>query len=204
MQFFSASDLDSSLTNLQQCLSSLRSSFFHNGLALNSDKTEVISLVTTHRRQSIDTITSIQVSDASVTLSYYIQLLGITLDNRLRFDKHVSNVCWISYFHKRALRPIRTCLDLESSEYIACATVSSGLTMRTRAYLQSLPTTSIDYSEFKTASPASFNPITLLFRHARNLLPFTDFQFLNETCVKLEINKNKQDYRTPELPQSQT
>jgi len=82
--------------------------------------------------------------------------------------------------------------------------LAPGLTMRTRAYLQSLPTTSIDYSEFKTASPASFNPITLLFRHARNLLPFTDFQFLNETCVKLEINKNKQDYRTPELPQSQT
>jgi len=46
MLFLSPSDLDSTLTNLQQCLSSLGSWFFHNGLALNSDKTEVISLGT--------------------------------------------------------------------------------------------------------------------------------------------------------------
>ena len=127
MLFISPSDLDSSLTNLQQCLSSLRSWFFHNGLALNSDKTEVICLGTTHRRQSLSSLTSIQVADASVTLSNHIKLLGITLDNRLSFDKHVSNVCSISYFHIRALRHIRSYLDLESSKYIACAILSSRL-----------------------------------------------------------------------------
>jgi len=38
--------------------------------------------------------------------------------------------------------------------------LAPGLTMLTHAYLESLPTTSIDYSEFRTASPASFNPAT--------------------------------------------
>ena len=90
--FFSPSDLDGSLLNLQQCLSSLKSWFFHNGLALNSDKTEAICLGTTHRRQSLSNLASIQVADASVTLSDHIKLLGVTLDNRLSFDKHVSNV----------------------------------------------------------------------------------------------------------------
>ena len=127
MLFLSPSDLDGSLLNLQQCLSSLKSWFFHNGLALNSDKTEAICLGTTHRRQSLSDLASIQVADASVTLSDHIKLLGVTLDNRLSFDKHVSNVCSISYFHIRALRHIRTCLDLESSKSIACAIVGSRL-----------------------------------------------------------------------------
>ena len=125
--FLSPSNLDGSLLNLQQCLSSLKSWFFHNGLALNSDKTEAICLGTTHRRQSLSDLASIQVADASVTLSDHIKLLGVTLDNRLSFDKHVSNVCSISYFHIRALRHIRTCLDLESSKSIACAIVGSRL-----------------------------------------------------------------------------
>jgi len=45
----------------------------------------------------------------------------------LSFDKHVSNVCSISYFHIRALRHVRSFLDLESSKSIVCAIVSSRL-----------------------------------------------------------------------------
>jgi len=115
------------LLNLQQCLLSLRSGFLHNGLALNSDKTEVTCLGTTHRRQSLSSLTTIQVFDASVSLSDRIKLLGIALDSRLNFDKHVSNVCSISYFHIRVLRHIRSFLDLESCKSIACAIVSSRL-----------------------------------------------------------------------------
>ena len=43
MLFISPSNLDNSLLNLQHCLSSLKSWFFHNGLALNSDKTAAVS-----------------------------------------------------------------------------------------------------------------------------------------------------------------
>jgi len=95
--------------------------------SLNSDKTEVLCLGTTHQRQSLSSLTSIQVADAFVTLSDHIKLLGITLDSCLSFDKHVSNVCSISYLHIQALRHIRTCLDRESSKFIACAIVNSRL-----------------------------------------------------------------------------
>ena len=127
MLFISPSNLDNSLLNLQHCLSSLKSWFFHNGLALNSDKTEAICIGTNQRRQSLSNLRSIQVANASVTLSDHIKLLGVTLDSRLSFDKHISNVCSISYFHIRALRHIRTCLDIDSSKSIACAIVGSRL-----------------------------------------------------------------------------
>jgi len=71
-----------------------------------------------------------------------------------------------------SLRVVRTLLVL---------LLAPGLTILTHAYLESLPTTSIDYIEFRTASPASFNPLTLLFRHTRYLLPFTGFLSLNES-----------------------
>jgi len=94
-------------------------------LVLNSDKSEVNCRATTQRRQSLSSRPSIQVADASVSLGDHIQLLGITLDNRLSFDKHVPNVCSISYFHIRALRHFRTFIDLESSKSNACAIDSS-------------------------------------------------------------------------------
>jgi len=59
---------------------------------------------------SLSWILTAMFTTASVTLSDHIKLLDITLDNRLSFDKHVSNVCSISYFHIRALRHFRTCL----------------------------------------------------------------------------------------------
>jgi hypothetical protein len=125
--FISPSNLDYSLLNLQHCLSSLKSWFFLNGLALNSDKTKAICTSTNQRRQSLSNLRSIQVANASVTFSDHIKLLGVTLDSRLSFDKHISNVCPISYFHIRALLHIHTRLDIDSSKSIACAIVGSRL-----------------------------------------------------------------------------
>ena len=180
--FLSPSNLESSLVNLQQCSSSLRSWFFHNGLALNSDKTEVTYLGTAHRRQSLSSLTSVQVADASVSLSDHIKLLGLTLDNRSSFDKHVSNVCAISYFHMRAIRHIRTFLTLRVASLLHVLSSVPGLTTLIHAnYMESPPTISTDYSEFKIASPASSNQLTRLLRHARYLPPFTGCQSVSKS-----------------------
>jgi len=146
------SDLESSLINLQQCLSSLRSWFFHNGLALNS-KTEVTCIGTTHRRQSLSSLTSIQVADASVSLSDHIKLLFITLDSRLSFDKHVSNVYSISYFHIRALRHMR--IFLVSLRYDCANSCLSGISSYNIHRLQKVQN-----------CLASINPPILLLRRA--------------------------------------
>jgi len=100
MLFISPSNIKSSLINLQQFLSSLRSWFFYLfHLALNSVQTEVTCCGTTHQRQSLSSLTSFQVAETSVLFSDYIKILGITLYKRLSFDKHFSYICSISYFN---------------------------------------------------------------------------------------------------------
>ena len=75
---------------LQSCFSALQGWFLHNGLALNPDKTEAICFGTLGRRKSLAHLTSLQLSGVSVQLSDHIKLLGVTLDNALNFDSHVS------------------------------------------------------------------------------------------------------------------
>jgi len=66
----------------------------------------------------------IPVADASVSLSNHIKLFSISLDKRLSFDIHISDVCSTSYFRIRALRQSRSFFDLESNKSIALLMLS--------------------------------------------------------------------------------
>jgi len=108
-------------------LCSLHSWFLHNGLVLNPTKTEAICFGTNPRLKSLSSLTSIEVAGSSVSLANYIKLLGVTLDNNLNFDRHISNVCFSSYFRIHALRHIRSYLNSGTSKTIARAIVGSKL-----------------------------------------------------------------------------
>ena len=127
--FISPASLSSSLCRLQRCISSLCGwfLFLDNGPVLNPAKTEAICFGTNPRLKSLSSLTSIEVADSSVTLANYVKLLGVTLDNHLNFDHHISNVCSSSHFHVRALRHIRPYLDSETSKTTACAILGSRL-----------------------------------------------------------------------------
>ena len=123
----SPATLDTSLANLQSCLSSLRDWFLRNGLALNSDKTEAIILGTRGRLKSLNHLTSIQVADSVIELSDHVKLLGVIFDPTLNFNKHVSNICSSSYYHIRALRRIRPFIDNNTAKSFASSIVGSRL-----------------------------------------------------------------------------
>ena len=53
--------------------------------------------------------------------------MGVHLDSRMTFDKHVSETCKASYFHIRALRHIRSSLTTEACKTVAAAIVGSRL-----------------------------------------------------------------------------
>ena len=101
--------------------------FSHNCLALNPDKSEASLLGTHQRNSSLSNLPHINVAGSNVPLSDTIKLLGVTLDKSLTFHKHSNQVSQSCYYHLKALRHIRPCLDNHTASLIAHAFFSSSL-----------------------------------------------------------------------------
>ena len=69
--------------------------------ALHPYKSDAITLGTAQRAHSLPHISTVTVADAIVPISDHVKLLGVTLDNRLSFDTHISamsKLCFFSIF----------------------------------------------------------------------------------------------------------
>ena len=62
-----------------------------------------------------------------VPISSTIKTLGVILDSHLTFEAHVKSITKTCYFHIRALRHIRSSINLETAKSVANAIVSSRL-----------------------------------------------------------------------------
>jgi len=112
---------------LESALSILSTWFSHNWLALNPEKSDALLLGTYQRNRTLSNLHTVNVSGSAVQLADHTKLLGVTLDNSLSFHKHVSLVSQSCFFHIKALRHIRTCLDTQTASTIAHALVNSRL-----------------------------------------------------------------------------
>ena len=101
-----ASDLAAELSRLSSCLSTLQNWFCHNGLALNSSKSESILFGTRQRLHSFPTVSSPTISGSTIQISDSIKIFGVTLDNHLTLKKHTQSLCRNIHFHTRALSHI--------------------------------------------------------------------------------------------------
>jgi len=82
---------------LSDCLSALHSWFCHNGLALNSTKSESILIGTCQRLCTLPPVASPIITGTSIPFSYTIKMLGVTLDQNLTLNKHVSLLSWLEF-----------------------------------------------------------------------------------------------------------
>ena len=80
------------ILQLERYHSALHTWFSLNGLALNPSKSEVILMGTRQRSASVPSLSNISVAGSTVPFSPQVELLGVTLDNSLSFNKHVSSV----------------------------------------------------------------------------------------------------------------
>ena len=112
---------------IEQCLIQLHHWFCVNGLALNPDKSEAIWFFTRQRSASSTPVSSVNIAGSIITTSSTVKTLGVTLDNHLSLDQHVSSVCKSAFFHLRALRHIRSVLSEDIAKSIAVSLVSSRL-----------------------------------------------------------------------------
>jgi hypothetical protein len=88
----------------------------------HSNKTEAICFNTNPPLKSLSSLYSIEIAGSPAN---HVKILGVTFDDHLNFDHHISNVRSSSYFHIRALHHIRPYLDSEKT--IACVIVGSRL-----------------------------------------------------------------------------
>jgi len=97
-----------------------------NGLQLNPDKSEALIVGTTNQLRAVTSSMS-SVSGAGVDLPVAddIKVLGVVLDRRLTFHKHVSVVAQSCNYHAQAIRHIRHLLTTELAQTLACSLIMS-------------------------------------------------------------------------------
>lgn len=115
------------LFSLTECSDAVSEWFLQNALLLNPDKTEAVIFGTRQRLSTIDGTHGITVAGSSVHFSDAVKLLGVTLDQTLSFDQHISNVVRSCTYHTRALRHIRPLITIDAAKMIASSIVGARL-----------------------------------------------------------------------------
>ena len=70
-------------------------------------------------------VTSLPVAGVDLSVSEEMKVLGVTLDRRLTFDKHVSAVARAYNYHAQATRHVRPLLTTELAQTLACSLILS-------------------------------------------------------------------------------
>ena len=96
-------------------------------MVLNPDKSEAIVIGTTQQLAEPGIKQSVTVAGSVINVSDAVKIVGVTIDAKLTFDKHVSNVCAALRYHIHAVRHIRRVLDVKTAGHIARCTILSRL-----------------------------------------------------------------------------
>ena len=95
--------------------------------SLNPDKSEAAIFGTQQKVQLLSKKLTLSVADTPITASESIKSLGVTLDKNMTYNKHISSVQKVYYFHIRALWHIRSSISIETAKMLSCAIVSNQL-----------------------------------------------------------------------------
>ena len=112
-------------SKLESCLTYLHAWFCHNGLGLNSGKSESILFGTSIGLSNFPPLTVVNIAGTVVPLSDKIVALGVTLDSNLTLSNHISNICRSTHYHIWALRDIRRSLTDDMAKMVAASLVHS-------------------------------------------------------------------------------
>ena len=119
-------------TDIQACVIDVLSWMTSNKLKLNTDKTEVMAVGAPAHLQSIN-CHSADISGSNVPFQTTVQYLGVTLDQTLSLEQHISTVSRACYLEIRRIASIRPYLNQS-----AAATLMSALVLSHLDYCNSL------------------------------------------------------------------
>ena len=108
----------------------------HNNLKLNNDKTEVLILHSKHR--PMPTLQSVKVGDVLVKSTNDARNIGVIFDTTMNLEKHINDICRVSFYHIRNISRIRRYQSFESAKTLVNAFVISRID-NNNALLYGLP-----------------------------------------------------------------
>ena len=97
----------------------------NNKFQLNPGKTETILITSKHNQKSLSLPFSVDLNGTSIHLSSSVRNLGVTLDQNLSFQQHVSHTCQICYFELRRINSIHYYLSQDVLKTLISAFVLS-------------------------------------------------------------------------------
>ena len=114
------SNLDSVIASLELDLKNCLDWFRVNQMVVNPDKFQLMFLGTN------ETSFTLCINGEIIKSSLHVILLGVEIDNRLRFDSHVRQICRKANGKIHCLRRIRKYVDTEQAIALSSAYVLSG------------------------------------------------------------------------------
>ena len=124
---FSPHAAHAALDSLHATLAAISQWMASNFLTLNPSKTEFLIIGLPTQLSKLHMPNLILPDNSSITPVQSARNLGIIFDSNLSFDKHISNLSKVCYFHIRDLRRIRPTLDFDTARTIATSLVHSKL-----------------------------------------------------------------------------
>ena len=123
----SNSHSDSIKHRLEKCVSDIRNWMSSNFLLLNDSKTEFVLLSSNSFTSDSAPISSIEIGNEQVEVTFGARNLGVFLDSNLSMDKHISNISKSCFFYLRNISRIRNFLSRSDTEKLVHALVTSRL-----------------------------------------------------------------------------
>ena len=120
-------NFDSSITELTNCFDAVQAWMGNNNLKLNPDKTEFIVIGDDQIRSPLKSSFPVSLLGNSMEPAESVKNLGVILDAENSTQRHMANLCCISYYHLWELRRVHRYLNHKTAGKVANSLVSSRL-----------------------------------------------------------------------------
>ena len=123
-----------------------------NRLKLNGNKTEL--LIIKSRSDLSPVIENIEASNSTIQPSTSAYNIGVTFDEYMSMNKHITNTCKSCFFHLRKIARIKDYLSTSDIQTLVHAFITSKLdNCNSLYYMDYLSSSLIDYKMFKIVLP---------------------------------------------------
>ena len=116
----------SHLCDIQTCNESTVGRLYSNKLKLNTEKTEVLSVVSTSRISSVGR-DSVDTGGKRIPFRSSVRNLGVHLDQTLSMQQPISSVCRVAYLELRRIASIRPYLTQHATAQLVSSAATSRL-----------------------------------------------------------------------------